>query len=47
MKWNSGSAERTDPDRNLLRKNGAFVKKENIPEEDYRYPMIRMNGESS
>lgn len=28
----------------LVRKNGAFVKKENIPEEDYRYPMIRMNG---
>ncbi len=28
----------------LVRKNGAFIKKENIPEADYRYPMIRMNG---
>ena len=28
----------------LVRKNGAFIKKEKIPEDDYRYPMIRMNG---
>lgn len=28
----------------LVRKNGAFVKKENIPKEDYRYSMIRVNG---
>ena len=28
----------------LVRKNGAFVKKENIPEEDYRYPMLELDG---
>lgn len=28
----------------LVRKNGAFVKKESLEEDDYRYPMIRMNG---
>lgn len=28
----------------IVRKNGAFIKKEQIPEEDYRYPMIQMNG---
>ena len=28
----------------IVKKTGVFVKKEAIPETDYRYPMIRMNG---
>ncbi len=28
----------------LVKKTGVFIKKEKISEEDYRYPMIRMNG---
>ena len=28
----------------LIRKDGAFIKQKDISEEDYRYPMIRMNG---
>lgn len=28
----------------IVKKTGAFIKKESIGEEDYRYPMIRMNG---
>ncbi|MDO5410712.1 MAG: ASKHA domain-containing protein, partial [Lachnospiraceae bacterium] len=28
----------------LVRKDGAFIKKEKLPEDDYRYPMLRMNG---
>ncbi|MEG1505011.1 MAG: ASKHA domain-containing protein, partial [Lachnospiraceae bacterium] len=28
----------------LVKKTGAFIKKEQLKEEDYRYPMIRMNG---
>lgn len=28
----------------LVKKNGAFIKKEKISGEDYRYPMIRLNG---
>lgn len=28
----------------LVKKNGAFIKKEKLKEEDYRYPMIQLNG---
>lgn len=28
----------------IVRKTGAFIKKDKLPETDYRYPMIRMNG---
>ena len=29
---------------NLLKKSGAFIKKEKIPKEDFKYDLIRMNG---
>lgn len=28
----------------IVRKTGAFIKKDKLPETDYRYPMIQMNG---
>lgn len=28
----------------IVKKTGAFIKKDKLPEEDYRYPMIRING---